>query len=67
MHNIINIFTVIDDIIYIYLFQMIKGIDEKYDYLNEYILINDIIKFVNKDGNNKNTKIYEQDIANFIF
>ena len=46
---------------------MIKGIDEKCDYINEYILINDVIKFINKDGKNDNTKIYEQDIANFIF
>ena len=66
MQNIINNFTVIDDNIYIYLFQMIKG-EEKCDYINEYILINDVIKFINKDGKNDNTKIYEQDIANFIF
>ena len=67
MQNIINNFTIIDDSIYTYLFQMIKGIDEKCDYMNEYLLINDIIKFVNKDGENENTKIFEQDIANFIF
>ena len=67
MQNIINNFTVIDDNIYIFLFQMIKGIDEKCDYINEYILINDVIKFINKDGKNDTTKIYEQDIANFIF
>jgi len=67
MQNIINNFTIIDDNIYIYLFQMIRGIDEKSDYINEYLLISDIIKFVNKDGKNENTKIYEQDIANFIF
>ena len=67
MQNIINNFTVIDDNIYIYLFQMIKGIEENSNYINEYILINDIIKFLNKDGRNENTKIYEQDIANFIF
>ena len=67
MQNIISNFAVIDDNIYIYLFQMIKGVGEKCDYKNEYILISDIIKFINKDGKNDNTKIYEQDIANFIF
>ena len=35
--------------------------------MNIYILINDIIKFVKKDGQNEKTKIYDQDIANFIF
>ena len=51
--------------IYLHLFELIKGNDKKYDYLNEYIDVNDIIKFLN--NNSKGIKIYEQDIANFIF
>ena len=55
--------------IYLYLFEIIKGNDKNYDYVNENININDIIKFLNKNlSENKNEiKIYEQDIANFIF
>ena len=51
--------------IYLHLFELIKGNDKNYDYLNEYIDINDINKFLNI--NSKGIKIYEQDIANFIF
>ena len=60
-----NINNSMDLNIYLYLFELIKGNDKKYDYLNEYININDILKFLNK--NNKGIKIYEQDIANFIY
>ena len=51
--------------IYLHLFELIKGNDKNYDYLNEYIDVNDINKFLNI--NSKGIKIYEQDIANFIF
>ena len=70
MNNIINSFNIIDDNNYIYLFKMIKGNDKEYDYSKEFILINDIIKFINRDnGPNKlyDIKIFEQDVANFIF
>ena len=51
--------------IYLHLFELIKGNDKNYDYLNECIDVNDINKFLNI--NSKGIKIYEQDIANFIF
>ena len=51
--------------IYLHLFELLKGNDKNYDYLNEYIDVNDINKFLNI--NSKGIKIYEQDIANFIF
>ena len=51
--------------IYLYLFELIKGNDKNYDYLNEYITIDDLLKFLNRNSNS--IKIYEQDIANFIF
>ena len=51
-----------------YLFKLIKGNDKDYDYINEYLIINDILKFLLKNQNEKdNNKIYEQDVANFIF
>ena len=55
-----------DDLnIYLYLFELIKGKDNNNDYLYEYIMIDDIQKFL---GNNvEGIQIYEQDIANFIF
>ena len=51
---------------YLYLFKLIKGNNEQYDYINEYLLINDILLFINKNSK-KEIKIYEQDIANLIF
>ena len=51
---------------YLYLFKLIKGNNKQYDYINEYLLINDILLFINKNSK-KEIKIYEQDIANLIF
>ena len=51
---------------YLYLFKLIKGNNEQNDYINEYLLINDILLFINKNSK-KEIKIYEQDIANLIF
>ena len=51
--------------IYLYLFELIKGNDKNYDYLNEYITIDDLLKFLKRNSNG--IKIYEQDMANFIF
>ena len=51
--------------IYLYLFELIKGNDKNYDYLNEYINIDDLLKFLNRNSNC--IQIFEQDIANFIF
>ena len=70
INNIINNFNFKNDINnYLYLFKLIKGIDKEYDYLNEYLLINDILKFINRNARNDQSdfKIYEQDIANIIF
>ena len=51
-----------------YLFKLIKGNDKDYDYINECLVVNDILKFLLKNQNEKdNNKIYEQDVANFIF
>ena len=67
INNIFNNFTFKNDIDnYLYLFKLIKGIDKEYDYLNEYLLINDILNFINKNGQ-YDFKIYEQDVANLIF
>ena len=69
MHNIISNFNIINDSNYLYLFKLIKGNDNEKDYKNEYILINDVLKFINKNsGNDKyDIKIFEQDVANLIF
>ena len=70
---IINNLNLKNDInIYFYLFKLIKGNDKESDYINEYLVINDILKFMNKSEQNEqkdkiDIKIYEQDIANFIF
>ena len=73
INNIINNLNLKNDInIYFYLFKLIKGNDKESDYINEYLVINDILKFMNKSEQNEqkdkiDIKIYEQDIANFIF
>ena len=69
MFNIISNINLITDNHYLYLFKLIKGNDKEYDYLNEFILINDVLTFINKNiGNEKyDIKIYEQDVANLIF
>ena len=69
MLNVISNFNIINDNNYLYLFKLIKGNDKEYDYINEYILINDVLNFINKNtGNDKyDIKIYEQDVANLIF
>ena len=66
MQKIIENITNSEDLnIYLYLFELIKGKDNNNDYLNEYIMIDDIQKFL---GNKvEGIQIYEQDIANFIF
>ena len=51
--------------IYFYLFELLKGKDENYDYLNEFIECKDIINFLNINSNG--IEIYEQDITNFIY
>ena len=51
--------------IYLYLFELLKGKDENYDYLNEFIECKDIINFLNINSNG--IEIYEQDITNFIY
>ena len=50
--------------IYLYLFELLKGKDKNYDYLNEFIECKDIINFLNINSNG--IEIYEQDITNFI-
>ena len=66
MQKIIENIPKSDDInIYLYLFELMKGKDKNYDYLNEYITINDIYKFLGKSF--EGIQIYEQDIANFLF
>ena len=70
MKNIINNLKFKNDInLYLYLFKIIKGNDKEYDYIKEYLLINDILQFIKKNyqQNINDTKIFEQDIANFIF
>ena len=69
MANIINKFHFLKINNYIdYLFKLIKGNDKEYDYINEFLLINDILKFILKGNKNENNhKIYEQDVANFIY
>ena len=51
--------------IYLYLFELLKGKDKNYDYLNEFIECKDIINFLNINSNG--IEIYEQDITNFIY
>ena len=51
--------------IYFYLFELLKGKDKNYDYLNEFIECKDIINFLNINSNG--IEIYEQDITNFIY
>ena len=51
---------------YLHLFKLIKGNNIKHGYTNDYLLINDVLLFINKN-NKKEFKIYEQDIANLIF
>ena len=69
INNIINNLNLKNDInIYFFLFKLIKGDDKEFDYINDYLLINDIYKFMNiSKQKEKDIKIYEQDIANFIF
>ena len=51
--------------IYLYLFELVKGKDKKYDYLSEFIDSKDIINFLNDNQNG--IEIYDQDINNFIY
>lgn len=51
---------------FLYLFKLIKGNNKEHDYTNDFLLINDVLLFINKN-NKKEFKIYEQDIANLIF
>ena len=51
--------------IYLYLFELIKGTDKNYDYLNEFIDNDDLIKFLSR--NSSGIEIYEQDVTNFIY
>ena len=51
--------------VYHHLFGLIKGKNENYDYLNEFIDCKDIINFLNTNSNG--IEIYDQDINNFIY